>query len=216
MALPAQPLTPEEYLARERAADGRSEYYAGCTYAMSGASRQHSRIVINLAAGVHAQLRGRPCEAFVTDMRVKVDATGLYTYPDLVAVCGEPAFEDEELDTLLNPVAIVEVLSRSTDGYDRGEKFGHYDRVPTLREYLVLAQTRMHAEYRVRDGGSGSPWTLTLHEGADAQVLLRTIGCTLRLGDLYERVEFPAEPTLRRVYEDAPTYPPVAAAAGPA
>lgn len=204
MAAPIPHLTPAEYLARERAAEGpRHEYWGGQVYAMTGAGRQHGRIVINLAAAVHRQFRDGPCEAFVGDMRVKVDATGLYTYPDLVAVCGEAAFEDAELDTLLNPDVIVEVLSRTTEGYDRGEKFRHYDRVPTLREYLLVAQTRIHAEHRVRDGGPGTPWVLTLHDGPEARVALRTIGCTLRLGDLYERVEFPPPP-LRRVSEDAP------------
>ncbi|MBV9772315.1 MAG: Uma2 family endonuclease, partial [Gemmatimonadetes bacterium] len=116
----AQPLVgPEEYLAAERTARQRSEYVNGRVYAMAGASREHNLIVGNVFAELRAQLRGRPCEAYVNDLRVKVSRTGLYTYPDVVALCGEPRFEDEHVDTLLNPGVIVEVLSESTEGYDR-------------------------------------------------------------------------------------------------
>src|SRR5919198_4874617 len=118
--------TPEEYLALERAARHKSEYVNGRIYALAGASRAHNLIVVNVSAELRAQLRGRPCETYASDMRVKVSQTGLYTYPDVVVVCGEPRFEDAQVDTLLNPTVIIEVLSESTESYDRGEKFAHY------------------------------------------------------------------------------------------
>jgi Uma2 family endonuclease len=187
---------------------------------MTGASRNHARITGNTYAELRAQLRGTPCEAFANDVRVHVTATGLYTYPDVLVACGPGEYTDAERDTLLDPVVLVEVLSPSTEEYDRGGKFMHYDQVPSLREYLLLAQTRMHAEHRVRDGGPGAPWVLTLHDDPDARVALRVVGCTLRLGDLYERVVLPAAPPLRRIYEDAPGWRPrsgtLAAAGDPA
>ena len=113
-------LTAEEYLALERKAPYKSEYLKGEVFAMTGASRRHNLISLNIGAELRAQLRQRPCEVYTSDMRVKLGATGLYTYPDVVVVCGEPAFEDAEVDTLLNPILLVEVLSKSTEDYDRG------------------------------------------------------------------------------------------------
>src|SRR2546423_7792204 len=112
--------TPEQYLALEREAEYKSEYINGQIYAMSGASREHNLIAVNIVSELHALLRGQPCEAYMSDMRVKVSQTGMYTYPDVVAVCGGPRFEDEHGDTLINPTVIVEVLSPSTEAYDRG------------------------------------------------------------------------------------------------
>ena len=118
-------ITPEEYLARERQAEQKSEYFNGEIFAMSGASPRHVLIVTNVVAELRGQLKQRPCTAYSTDLRVKVSATGLYTYPDVVVVCGTPQFDAERKDTLLilNPTLIVEVLSDSTEGYDRGGKF---------------------------------------------------------------------------------------------
>jgi Uma2 family endonuclease len=120
--------TPEEYLARERMAEAKSEYRDGEAYAMAGASRAHNLITGNIFAQFHAALRNRPCETYMNDMRVKVAKSRLYTYPDVVVVCGEPRFEDSKGDVLLNPTVIVEVLSPSTASYDRGDKFFHYRR----------------------------------------------------------------------------------------
>ena len=111
---------------------------------MSGASRRHNLITVNITAGLHAQLRQRPCEVYTSDMRLKVSPTGLYTYPDVVVVCETPQFEDAELDTLLNPTLIVEVLSRSTEDYDRGGKFEHYRSLDSLQEYLLVACHIVH------------------------------------------------------------------------
>src|SRR5215218_3291887 len=120
--------TLQEYLAIERSSQQKNEYLNGEIFAMGGASERHNLIVGNVFASLHAQLRGQPCKVYSSDMRVKIDTTGLYTYPDVVALCGEARFDDEQHDTLINPNIIIEVLSKSTEGYDRGEKFAHYRR----------------------------------------------------------------------------------------
>ncbi len=186
-ALPQPTLTPEEYLARERVAETKSEYVNGRVYAMAAASREHNRIVLNIGSELRAQLRGRPCEAFVNDLRLKVSPTGLYTYPDVMAICGEPRFEDRQVDTLLNPSLVIEVLSDSTERYDRGEKFAHYRRLESLREYVLVAQDRMQIERYVREGDE---WRLTVVGEPNDTLELPSIGCVLRLAEVYERVEF--------------------------
>src|SRR5205085_5334550 len=118
--------TPEEYLILERQAEYKSEYFNGEIFAMTGASRRHNLVAANVLASLHGQLRKRPCEVYSSDMRVKVSPTGLYTYPDVVVVCNDPLFDDKQKDTLLNPTVLIEVLSKSTASYDRGEKFEHY------------------------------------------------------------------------------------------
>src|ERR1043166_9688652 len=133
-------ISPGEYLDLERRADIRSEYIDGRMYAMSGASRPHSLIVGNFFRELSSQFRSRRCEAHANDIRLKVSPTGMYTYPDIVAVCGEARFEDKHVDTLLNPTVIVEVLSESTERYDRGEKFAHYRRLESLRAFVLVAQ----------------------------------------------------------------------------
>src|SRR5437899_9330295 len=132
--------TPEEYLALEQKEDYKSEYANGQVIAMAGASRSHNLIAGNLYREVSQQLRGRPCEAYISDMRVKVSRTGLYTYPNVVVVYGEINFEDVHNDTLLNPTAIVEVLSASTEADDRAEKFAHYPRLESRQDYLLVAK----------------------------------------------------------------------------
>jgi Uma2 family endonuclease len=127
-------LTPEEYLARERAAETRSEYYRGEMLAMSGATWEHTLIKDNLARKAGEQLESGPCRVVTSDLCARIP-TGLYTYPDIVIVCGKPEFEDNVFDTLLNPQVIVEVLSESKEKYHRGHKFGHYRQVPSLKEY---------------------------------------------------------------------------------
>lgn len=185
----AQPIvTPAEYLALERRAREKSEYVNGRIYAMSGASRLHSLIVVNILRVVSTQLLGRPCEAHGNDMRVKVQHTGMYTYPDVVALCEEPRLEDGEFDTLLNPSVIVEVLSPSTESYDRGEKFAHYRRLESLREYVLVAQVTRRVEHFRREGDS---WVLTEISEPDGELRLSSIGCVLKLTDIYNRIEFP-------------------------
>ena len=181
----SQLVTPQEYLALERRAEMRSEYVNGRVYAMTGASRKHNLIAGNVFAELRAQLRGRPCEAYTVNMRVKVADTGLYTYPDVVALCGEPLFEDARVDTLLNPAVIVVVLSESTERYDRGEKFAHYRRLASLREYVLVAQDQVRVEHYARQG---EQWLLTEVAELDAGLALPSIECCLRLRDVYERV----------------------------
>lgn len=182
-----QRYTPEEYLALERKAEYKSEYVNGRIYAMTGASREHNLIAGNVFARLHARLRGRPCEVYMSDMRVKVSPTGAYHYPDVVAVCGAPRFEDSHVDTLLNPTVIVEVLSPSTEAYDRGEKFAHYRRLETLAEYVLVAQDKLRVEHYQRDG---ERWVLTEISGLEGVLSLPTVGCEIPLREIYERVEF--------------------------
>ena len=145
-----QQYTPEEYLALERQAQYKSEYYAGEIFAMAGASRWHNLIVANVIGELSLQLKGRPCTTYPSDMRVKISPTGLYAYPDVTVVCGDAQVEDTQQDTLLNPTLIVEVLSESTEAYDRGSKFAHYRKLASLLEYVLIAQTKSHVEHYVR------------------------------------------------------------------
>ena len=142
---------------------------------MVGASRRHNLIVGNLFADVHRQLKHRQCESYASDMRVKVSPTGLYTYPDVVIVCDEPAFEDAELDTLLNPNAIVEVLSDSTEAYDRGAKFEQYRRLESLHDYVLVAQDRVHIEHFARD--EDGSWVLTEIGDTKSTLELSAVAC---------------------------------------
>lgn len=179
--------TPEEYLTLERKADCKSEYVDGQVIAMAGASRIHNLLAGNFYREVSQQLRGRPCEAYINDMRVKVSRTGLYTYPDVVVVCGEIHFEDVDNDTLLNPTVIAEVLSPSTEAYDRGEKFAHYRRLESLQEYLLIAQDKVRIEHYVRQGAQ---WLLSEASTLDEVVHLAAIGCDIALRDVYDKVQF--------------------------
>jgi Uma2 family endonuclease len=180
-------LTPEEYLAIERKAEYKSEYYDGVMYAMAGAQRAHDRIAWNLHRELGNCFRPRPCEGFTSDMRVRTVARH-YTYPDASALCGEPRFGDDFVDTLLNPSLIVEVLSPSTEAYDRGRKFELYQSIASLREYLLLASDRVHADLYVRQ--PGGLWLLGSASKLDDELMLESVGCRLKLADLYEKVEF--------------------------
>src|SRR5258708_15346603 len=133
-------LSEGEYLRLERLAETRSEYFDGEIFAMAGGTRAHSLIATNLLGELRDRLKARDCVAYNTDLRVKIEATGLLTYPDVSIVCGEQRFLDEEQDTLVNPTVVVEVLSESTEGYDRGKKFEHYPQSPTCQEYLLVSQ----------------------------------------------------------------------------
>ena len=179
-------LTPADYLAFERAqTDVKHEYLGGEITAMAGVTREHNLIVGNTFASLHARLRGRGCETYSNDMRVKVPATGLYAYPDISALCGDPQFEDEVLDTLLNPSVIIEVLSESTEAYDRGTKFAHYRRIESLQAYVLIAQHTPRLELFVRQE---SGWLLTEANGLEAHIRLEALDCELALADVYERV----------------------------
>lgn len=181
-----QQVSPEEYLAAERRAEYKSEYFAGEILAMTGASREHNLISLNIGSSLNIQLRGRPCEAYANDLRVKVSRRGAYVYPDVVVVCGEPEFEDKEVDTLLNPTLVVEVLSPSTERDDRGRKWEHYRRLPSLAEFLLVAQDQPRIEHYLRQ--ESGLWLFHDATEEDAILELSSIGCTLALRDTYDKL----------------------------
>lgn len=191
--------TPEEYLAQERAAEYKSEYVNGQIYARSGASREHNLIAFSIAGEIRAQLKDRPCEGYGSDMRVHIPDTTMYTYPDISVVCDEPQFADSHVDTLLNPTVLIEVLSPSTEGYDRGEKFAHYRRLTSLQEYHLVSQTRARIERYVRQDVN---WVLTKYDGLDATVPIMAIDCFLSLREVYDKVQFPAHLHAREVTDE--------------
>ena len=178
-------LTPEEYIASERKATLKSEYRNGEIFAMSGASLAHTRITVDIATELNIQMRGKGCEVITSDMRVKTGPKGAYFYPDVVVFCGEPQFEDNVFDTLLNPILVVEVLSPSTEMFDRGEKFAHYQELMSLREYILVSQDRIRVEqYRLIK----TQWVQTEFHRQEDVMSLVAIGCKLRLQDIYRRV----------------------------
>jgi Uma2 family endonuclease len=187
--------TPEQYLALERVAEYKSEYINGQIYpmngqpcAMSGASEEHNLIVVNVLREVSVQFKGRPCKAYVHDMRVKVSPTGMYTYPDIVAVCDKPHFEDDRVDTLLNPTVIIEVLSPSTEAYDRGDKFAHYRSLDSLTDYGLVSQSTARVEHYVRHSEGSGQWVLTEISGLEGVLRLASIQCEVALKDIYDKV----------------------------
>lgn len=179
-------LTAQEYLDWERQQEMRHEFINGEIYAMTGASRSHNLICSNLVAALHSQLRGKPCEVYVNDMRVKVSITGMYTYPDVVIACDKPAFEDQQIDTLLNPLLIIEVLSHSAEGYDRGAKFLHYRNLPSLQDYLLVSKHEIRIEHYTRQ--VDHCWLLTEYQQSDERIAFDALGCSVLVQDVYERV----------------------------
>lgn len=192
---PLRFISPTDYLTYERQAETKSEYWAGEIYAMSGASARHNIISLNVGAEFRTQLKSRrSCTVYPSDMRVKVEATGLYTYPDVVVVCGRPQFEDSVRDTLLNPTVLVEVLSNSTERYDRGAKFQHYRQLASLAEYLLIAQNEYRIEHYLRQ--PDQQWLLTEATDLQRAISLPSIECTLALAEVYDKVELPPRPRL--------------------
>lgn len=181
------PITPDEYLIMEREAEFKSEYRNGQIIAMPGASRQHNLISVNISSNLHLQLLDRGCEVYANDMRVKVSDTGLYTYPDVVVVCDEPQFEDNHVDTLLNPTVIVEVLSPSTETYDRNDKFMSYQTLESLQEYILVSQKSVGVEHYVRQNGT---WILRDFRTLEDVLQLASIECSLVLQAVYAKVKF--------------------------
>ena len=187
--VPKTLLTPQEYLARERQADFRSEYYRGEMFAMSGASWEHTLIKDSLASEAANQLKSGPCRVLTSDLRVKVQATDLYTYPDMVIVCAEPLFEDDTFDTLLNPRVVVEVLSPSTEKYDRGTKFAQYRQLPSVQEYVLVAQDRPLVERYVRQ--TDETWVLTAFSDLTQTFAFGAVPVQVPLAEIYRGVAFP-------------------------
>ena len=188
-ALPNRKLTVAEYLAIERKAEYKSEFFNGEMFVMAGASRAHNRIKDNVIGELYIRLKGGPCQTFSSDQRVMVDRTGLYTYPDIVILCGEGEYDPADQDTLLNPVAIIEVLSPSTEKYDRGAKFRSYQQIPSLQEYILVAQDEAVCDRYVRlaDGS----WALVSFVGMEASLALTTVAAQIPLVDVYAGVTFP-------------------------
>lgn len=180
-------LTPEEYLAVERNSEVKHEYFKGEIFAMVGASKRHNLITANIIRVLGNQLLNRSCNVYPSDMRVKVSATGKYTYPDVSVAFDEEKFDDAEKDTLLNPVVIIEVLSATTEAYDRGKKFEHYQHIESLTEYLLVAQEPYRIEQYVRQ--SNSEWRYSEFHDAGDVVRISVIGCELALKDVYAKVE---------------------------
>jgi len=184
-------LTPEEYLELDRRAERKSEYFRGEMFAMAGASLRHVLIATNIAAGLWQRLRGTPCRVFSSDLRLRVSPSGLHTYPDVMVVCGDPEFADERRDTVLNPVVIIEVLSESTRDYDRGRKFQHYRTLPSLRDYLTVAQDEPHVEQWIRQQ---ERWLLEEFSDPGQSIRLDSADCILPLAEIYDKVEWNSAP----------------------
>jgi Uma2 family endonuclease len=180
-------LTVAEYLTIERQAEARSEYLDGEMFTMPGASRRHNLIKGNTERELNLQLKHQPGEVYSSDQRVHIPATGLYTYPDIVVVAGEPRFEDGDLETLLNPTLIIEVLSSTTEAYDRGKKFEHYRTIDSFAEYLLVSQNEFLIErYLRQDDGT---WLFKAVAGLDSRIALPSIRCELSLAEVYGKVE---------------------------
>lgn len=181
-------ISPEEYLALERKAETKSEFYAGEILALAGASLRHNLIAGNVLAELHNQLKERDCQVYPSDLRVKVPQIPYYSYPDVTVVCGTPQLEDDKQDNLLNPIVIVEVLSPSTERHDRASKFESYRRIETLREYVLIGQDTYRVEqYRKQMDGT---WIFSETTDARSTVRLTSIDCRLMLNAIYDKVDF--------------------------
>lgn len=199
-AVPKRKLTVAEYLAIEKAAAYKSEFFNGEMFplhrdapvGMAGASRPHNRVNENLSGELHARLKGGPCQSFSRDQRVLVDRTGLYTYPDLIIVCGRVETAEGDEDTITNPRVVVEVLSPSTERYDRTTKFRHYQQLPSVQEYVLVSQSEPLCERFTRQA-DGS-WALVSFVGLEAVLALTSVPAQVPLADVYAGVEFPSEP----------------------
>jgi Uma2 family endonuclease len=187
-AIPKTKLTPAEYLEFERKSETKHEYFNGEIFAMSGAKWNHNVIAWNIGGELRQKLKDKNCSVCPGDMRVFVPETGLYTYPDLVVVCGEPHFQDDVFDTLLNPVLLIEVLSDSTESYDRGKKFQHYRSIDSLQEYVLVAQDEARIEKYVRHGDGF--WLLSEAVGFDATIEFSSIECKIALREVYDKINF--------------------------
>jgi Uma2 family endonuclease len=197
MSQPARKwVSEEEYLRLEELAEERSEYYRGELFAMAGGTAEHSLISGNVLRELGDQLEAGPCRVFNSDLRVKIAETGLNTYPDVGVVCEEPSFDDARRTTLLNPIVLVEVLSDSTEAFDRGDKFGHYRRIPSLQQYVLVSsnQARIECFTRASDGA----WVLSECSNPEGSLLLPAIGCVLSLPRVYAKVDFPPPGAGRR------------------
>ncbi len=184
-------LTVAEYFAIEQKAERKSEFYDGEMFLMAGASREHNTVVSNLMEKLFSQLAGA-CRVYVSDMRVKLDRTGLYTYPDLLIVCDPPEYAPENRDTLTNPQVVIEVLSDSTERYDRTTKFRHYKQLLSVKEYLLVSQSEPLVERYTRQADES--WAQSDFVGLEATMTLATLPVSVLMADVFRDVEFPTSP----------------------
>ncbi|QEL15840.1 Uma2 family endonuclease [Limnoglobus roseus] len=194
-AVPKRKMTAAEYLEIERKAAFKSEFYNGEMFAMAGASEPHNRVKENLVGELFGRMKGGPCGSYSSDQRVLVDRTGLYTYPDIVIVCGEPAFASEDRSTITNPQVVIEVMSDSTETYDRGTKFRHYRQISSLQVYVLVAQDEARVEQFVRQ--PDGTWNLQIFADPAGNFTLAKVGATVPLADVYRNVTFPPPEPLR-------------------
>jgi Uma2 family endonuclease len=178
-------LSEAEYLEQERRAEQKSEYYKGEVFAMSGATKEHNKITGGIIGELYGHLKGKKCTVMPSDIRVYNPANTLYTYPDIVVSCEEEKYIDDEFDTLLNPTIIIEVLSKTTQDYDRGTKFMLYRSIPSLKQYVLVSSLEYSIEVYTRDG---EQWILTTASHPDDEVYLSAIGFHFRLKDMYVQV----------------------------
>jgi Uma2 family endonuclease len=181
-------ITSEEYLELERKAEFKSEYLNGEIFAMAGASPRHVLIVNNSVIELGALLKGKSCRVFSSDLRVKIPATGLFTYPDVVVLCDKPQYDAKQKDTVTNPTVIVEVLSKSTKNYDRGENFEHYRSIESFTDYVLVAQDKFHVEHFAKQA-DGS-WLLKETNNLEDSIKIDSIDCELKLIDIYANYDF--------------------------
>lgn len=192
-AMPKKKLTEAEYLAIERNAEFKSEFYRGEMFAMAGASRQHNELKENLVAEIGGQLKGGPSRTFSSQMRVKVEGIGFYTYPDIVIVSDNQELEHiDGVDTLLNPQVVIEILSEATESYDRGAKFAQFQKLTSVREYVLVSQESVRVERFVRQ--PDETWVLTTFDNPDGEFSLATVPVRVPLADVYRGVELPETP----------------------
>jgi Uma2 family endonuclease len=184
-------LTEQAYLEIERKAEHKSEYYRGEMFAMAGGTPRHGLIILNVGGELRQQLKGKPCWVYTSEVRLRVSAAGLYTYPDAMVLCGERKYADDHQDTVTNPVLIIEVLSDSTRDYDLGGKFQLYRGLPSLGEYLTVEQDRPHVEQWTRQGNN---WLLAEYSDPSQTIQLASIGCILSLAEVYDKVDWPTAP----------------------
>jgi Uma2 family endonuclease len=181
-------VTPDEYLAAERLSDYRSEYLDGGVYPMTGGSVNHNQITINLILELGTQLRATPCRVHATDLKVRLPDSRKFFYPDVMVICGELQYHDRRRDIILNPDLVIEVLSPSTEAFDRGAKFHAYQAIESLKEYVLIAQDSPVIEQFVRNGDR--KWTYRAAEGLESSLTLPSIECTLNLSAVYDKVDF--------------------------
>ncbi len=184
-------LTAQQYLELEPLSEVKHEWVNGELFAMAGASAAHNRICFNLAVTLGSALVGSPCRGYTSDQRVRIPSTGLYTYPELTFVCGEVEYDPFSAETLINPTLLVEVLSPSTEAWDRGGRFAHYRRLPSLSEFLLVAQDRLCVEHYLRQGDT---WVLTAHSEPDAVLTLASWDAHVRIATVYSGVDLPPDP----------------------